>query len=315
MFLRLQAIQHEKVSAFLRTHTAYGHFIGKAVRDFLEKYSPGKQPDFIVSHGHTVFHEPQNGVSFQIGDGASIAAESGLPVISDLRNMDVALDGQGAPIVPIGDKLLFEEYDFLLNLGGIANVTSQQHALAFDICPCNQFLNHFAQKLGYDYDDCGSHARTGTICNNLLDVLAQNAYYKLAAPKSLSNTFSVQEILPIIERASLSPEDALATCSAHIADCIAAAISSLTLPAKTSKMLVTGGGAFNGFLLEQLQEKLCAHSMELCVPDSRLVQFKEALVMALIGALRWRCETNVLCSATGASRDSVGGTIWEGYKK
>ncbi|MBS1615798.1 MAG: anhydro-N-acetylmuramic acid kinase [Bacteroidetes bacterium] len=309
---KLQSIQHESVPDFLRTHVAYGHYIGKTVRDFLKRYSGEKRPDFITSHGHTILHEPQQGVSCQIGDGASIAAETGLPVISDLRNMDMALGGQGAPIVPIGDKLLFKEYDFLLNLGGIANVTVQKEALAFDICPCNQLLNHFAQQLGFDFDDSGNFAKSGRASIELLGVLRKKKYYKRLPPKSLNNEFSILEIIPLIEAENLSPQDALATCSAHISECIAAAIAPYAYRTRPSKMLASGGGAFNKFLLAQIQEQLSEKGIELLVPDARLISFKEALVMALIGALRWRGERNVLSSVTGAQRDSIGGAIWAG---
>jgi anhydro-N-acetylmuramic acid kinase len=307
---RLQSAQSLSVPDFLKMHAAYGHFIGRAIRDFLQEKGEGKKPDFITSHGHTVFHAPRDGVSCQIGDGAAIAAETGIPVICDLRNMDVALGGQGAPIVPIGDRLLFGDYDFLLNLGGIANITIQRPGLAFDVCPCNQLLNHFAQQLGFEFDRDGTHAKQGKASQHLLAALRSEDFYRQPPPKSLANEFSQQNILPRIAAESHSAEDALATCSAHIADSIANAL--LPYLAGSSKMLVTGGGALNGFLVAQLRERLQPTGLEIVVPDERLVQYKEALVMALIGALRWRGEVNVLSTVTGASRDSIGGTIWAG---
>lgn len=306
---RLKTAQHLSVPEFLKTHAAYGHFIGRTVNDFLKEKTNGHRPGFIASHGHTVFHAPQEGVSCQLGDGAAIAAETGLPVISDLRHMDVALGGQGAPIVPIADRLLFGDYDFLLNLGGIANITIQRSGLAFDVCPCNQLLNHYACKLGCDFDADGQHARSGIASQDLLDALAQEAYYMQAPPKSLNNEFSTQRILPRIEAADLSPQDALATCSAHIAASIAQAL--LPYVRKEARLLATGGGAFNSFLMAQLRELLRPHGIGIVVPEERLVQYKEALAMALIGALRWRGEVNVLRTVTGASRDSIGGALWQ----
>jgi anhydro-N-acetylmuramic acid kinase len=309
---KLRSAQTMNVPAFLRMHTEYGHFIGQSINIFLEKHRGGEKVDFIASHGHTVFHEPENGVTYQLCDGASIAAETGIPVISDLRNMDIALRGQGAPIVPIGDKLLFGDYDYLLNLGGIANISIQSRSLAFDICPCNQLLNYYALKTGHVYDDGGQLARTGTVHNDLLDQLGMQAFYQQTPPKSLSNEFSKQQILPQIDEAKLDLPDALATCSMHIVECITAALKPYMQDVKHSRLLVSGGGAFNTFLIEQLSKALKPYNVEVVVPDERLIQYKEALVMALIGALRWRSEVNVLASVTGASFDSIGGAIWSG---
>jgi anhydro-N-acetylmuramic acid kinase len=309
---KLKSAQSLSVPEFLRMHTAYGHFIGESVNTFLEKNSSNRQVDFIVSHGHTVLHEPANGVTYQLCDGAAIAAETGIAVISDLRNMDVALGGQGAPIVPTADRLLFGEYDYLLNLGGIANISIQRLGLAFDICPCNQLLNHYAMKAGLDYDDGGRLARTGKAQRKLQGLLGTKLFYQQAPPKSLSNEFSQHEILPIVDAEKLEPQHALATCTAHIVECITSASKPFFQNAGHSSLLVTGGGAFNTFLIEQLSEALQPYSITVVVPEERLIQYKEALAMALIGALRWRNEVNVLSSVTGAKYDSIGGAIWAG---
>jgi anhydro-N-acetylmuramic acid kinase len=308
---KLKNAQRLSVPEFLRLHTAYGHFVGKTVKAFLEKQN-GQKPDFLVSHGHTVLHEPANSVTCQLCDGAAIAAETGLTVISDLRNADIALGGQGAPIVPIADRLLFGEYDYLLNLGGIANISIQRSGLAFDICPCNQLLNHYAMNAGFDYDDEGALARNGKSAKALQEQLAAQIFYRQAPPKSLSNEFSQMQILPLVDEAMLEPGDALATCTAHIVECIAAAFTPYIQTAQSAKLLVTGGGAFNTFLVEQLIAALRPYSIEVVVPERQLVQYKEALAMALIGVLRWRNEVNVLASVTGARYDSIGGAIWAG---
>lgn len=309
---KLKSAQSLNVPEFLRMHTAYGHFIGASINAFLEKHGNGQKADFVVSHGHTVLHEPANGVTYQLCDGASIAAETGIAVVSDLRNMDVALGGQGAPLVPIADRLLFSEYDYLLNLGGIANISIQRLGLAFDICPCNQLLNHYALKAGFDYDDKGALARKGKAQRELQGQLGTQLFYQQAPPKSLSNEFSQQEILPLVDGANLEPHDALATCTAHIVECIATASKPFMQKTHPSRLLVTGGGAFNTFLIEQLTEALQPFGIEMIVPEERLIQYKEALAMALIGALRCRNEVNVLASVTGAKHDSIGGAIWAG---
>jgi anhydro-N-acetylmuramic acid kinase len=312
---KLKTAQSLTVPQLLRLHTEYGHFIGRSINAFLKEHANAHEADFIVSHGHTILHEPANGVTYQLCDGASIAAETGISVISDLRNMDVALGGQGAPIVPIADRLLFSDYDYLLNLGGIANISIQRLGLAFDICPCNQLLNHYALKAGYDYDDKGALARQGRVEQALQGQLSTHLFYQQSPPKSLSNEFSKEEILPLIDASGFTPEDALANCTAHIIEAIATATKPHTQPSHPTRLLVTGGGAFNVFLIEQLAEALKPFGIETVVPAESLIQYKEALAMALIGALRWRGEVNVLASVTGAKNDSIGGAIWAGSKQ
>jgi anhydro-N-acetylmuramic acid kinase len=308
----LKGARFLSVPEFLKLHTAYGHHIGSLVQDFLAKFSPKEPVDFIASHGHTVFHEPQNSTTYQVGDGAAIAAETGLPVISDLRSLDVALAGQGAPIVPIGDRLLFGQYEYLLNLGGIANVSIQSKGLAFDICPCNQLLDYYAQREGQAYDSGGQLATAGVVHDEMVKTLSQKPFYQKAPPKSLANEYSIKEILPPIDALNLSTRDALATSAEHIAHCIATACASHADASVSTQMLVTGGGAFNTHLISRLRELLQPYSIEIIIPESSLIQYKEALVMALIGALRWQGKPNVLATVTGASYDSIGGAIWSG---
>lgn len=296
---------------FLKLHTAYGRYTGEAVATFMLKHDLEHKVHFIASHGHTVFHEPANNTTFQLGDGATIAAVTNLPVISDLRAMDVALGGHGAPIVPIGDRLLFGEYDYLLNIGGIANITVQSAAnsLAFDICPANQVLNALAGRLGKPMDESGDLARKGRVLPDVLTALENAAYYRLPAPKSLSNTAAMEIAQPALS-SGFDVNDLLHTVSVHIATRVAAAISTYPPSKESPTMLITGGGAFNTLLVEEITRQTQHLGLTITVPDAAVVSNKEALIMALIGALRWREEANVLSSVTGANRDSVAGAIW-----
>ena len=303
-----------EMSGFLKLHTRYGRFIGESVNAFVEKHDLHHKVDFIASHGHTVFHDPANRTSFQIGDGATIAAVTGLPVISDLRSLDVALGGQGAPIVPIGDKLLFGGYDYWLNIGGIANITvlSNEKILAFDVCPANQILNTLAEMLGKKMDEGGEIARRGTLLIDVLSQLNEHPFYKMLPPKSLSNEAARALVFPHLLESQQNQEDLLRTVVQHIAEQVAEAVKNFPHNKEQATMLITGGGAFNDFLVEEIQKHVAKYNVATEIPDEKVVKFKEAIVMALIGALRWREETNVLSNVTGASRDSIGGALWMG---
>ena len=302
------------VHDFLKLHTRYGRYIGESVSEFIEKYDLGHKVHFIASHGHTVFHEPENKTTCQVGDGAAIAAATGLPVISDLRAMDVALGGQGAPIVPVGDKLLFHEYDYLLNIGGIANITIKHgdSLLAFDVCPANQVLNVLAAREGKNMDENGAMAAKGILLVNLLDELNNAAYYRQQPPKSLSNEAAQDLVFPKLLESENNNFDLLATATQHIAEQITEAVNAYPHGKEQARLLATGGGAFNTYLIDQLRDLLAPMNVAVVVPDANVVKYKEALVMALIGTLRWREEANVLRSVTGAARDSVGGALWLG---
>lgn len=297
------------VPDFLRLHTRFGRWMGEQVNQFITDNHLEHIIHFIASHGHTVFHDPKNNTSTQIGDGASLSAITGLPSITDLRNVDVALNGQGAPIVPIADRLFFNEFNFCLNLGGIANVTiNDESPIAFDICPANQLLDHYAQLLGRKYDEQGILASSGKVNERVLKDLNCLEFYKISPPKSLSNDFSKQ-LFNFALSSSLSEIDALATFSAHIVSQIKKAIEPFSNNNK-QKMLVTGGGAFNTQLIQELSKVLSTLNIEVIIPDADMVKQKEAVAMALIGVLRWREEINVLSSVTGASRSSIGGALW-----
>jgi anhydro-N-acetylmuramic acid kinase len=293
-------------------HAEYGHYIGGEVNKFIDENKLHYQVALIASHGHTTFHIPEKKMTGQLGDGAAIAAETQLPVVTDLRAMDIAFGGQGAPIVPIGEKLLLGNYDFFLNLGGIANISHNdpQRYTAFDICPANRVLNMLVNELGKEYDDGGQIAATGNINTALLEKLNALEYYQQPFPKSLANDFGTDIVYPMIKNEHIEIKDAVRTYTEHITFQIANVINSL----KNPKLLATGGGGFNTFLIQRLSNSLKELNVEVIVPDKKLVNFKEALIMAFIGVLRWRQEYNVLSSVTGATRDSIGGALWTGQE-
>ena len=314
---RLSSATQLSAREYLLLDTAYGHYIGSSVNRFIEENGLAYQVQLIASHGHTVFHLPEHKMTAQLGDGAAIAAATGINTVTDLRALDVALGGQGAPIVPVGERLLFSSYGLLLNLGGIANITLQltPSPIAWDICPANRVLNLLAEKAGRSYDENGSLARSGQVDNGLLSELNEFDYYKRPAPKSLANEFGTGEVYPMIGSKGLSPNDALATYTLHIAEQVKRAILHQVTdpsPLHGTQMLVTGGGAHNIWLVESIQAQLDDLGIRVNVPDSLTVDFKEALIMALIGVLRWREEDNVLSSVTGAKRSSIGGAMWMG---
>lgn len=305
-------------------HVDYGHYLGEQVNRFIEEKNLYYQVALVASHGHTVFHLPGRRMTAQVGDGAAIAAETKLPVVSDLRALDVAFGGQGAPIVPIGEKLLLGEYDLFLNLGGIANISVNSHAadqsdvIAFDVCPANRVLNMLANDAVMEYDDEGRIAASGKTDGKLLEELNVLEYYQLNYPKSLDNDFGTEIVYPMIKNEGIRTNHALRTYTEHIVTQIKNAFANLVKVKPKSqnlKLLVTGGGAFNTFLVERLKEELKKLGIDIIIPDQHLVQYKEALIMALIGVLRWREKTNVYSSVTGAERDSVGGALWMGQEQ
>lgn len=296
-------------------HTAFGHYLAEQVNSFIEAYSLQHKVDLVSSHGHTSFHHPLQRMTAQLGDGAALAAGTGLPVVSDLRAMDIALGGQGAPIVPIGEKLLLSQYEWLLNLGGIANLSARRgdEYIAFDVCPANRVLNMLAGTVGKEYDEGGRMAAAGQVHEALLQELDALDYYALPHPKSLDNGFGTDTVYPMVSKRNLSVEDALRTYAAHICAQIVRAVRAVQPePAGGQRLLVTGGGALNDFLVQELQQALESVGVELVIPDKNLIQYKEAVIMGLIGVLRWREEPNVLSSVTGARYNSIGGALWLG---
>lgn len=313
---RLSSATDLSAREYLLLHTAYGRYLGQEVLRFIEENELQYKVALVASHGHTTFHMPERKMTAQLGDGAALAAVTNLPVVTDLRSLDIAFGGQGAPVVPIGEKLLFSGYDYFLNIGGIANISMNAgDYIAFDICAANRVLNLLALQEGLAFDENGQLAAAGRLNQGLLDQLNMLGYYGQAYPKSLANDFGTDTVFPLITASGLSTADALHTYVEHIALQIRNAVTSLpNHPSPVSRMLVTGGGALNGYLVGKISEQLDGLGIEIVVPEKKLVQYKEALVMALMGVLRWREENNVLSSVTGAARDSVGGAMWMGME-
>ena len=313
-------------------HTDYGKFTGEKVNEFIEKFGLHHKVNLIASHGHTTFHLPEKRMTHQLGDGAAIAAETQLPVVSDLRSMDIAFGGQGAPIVPIGEKLLFPEYHYFLNIGGIANISvnnkptmptgrqannpdfysDKNEMIAFDICAANRVLNLLAAERNLDYDEDGKMAATGKVDDDLLQKLNSLDYYFHPYPKSLANSFGTDIVFPLIKDFSLSTEDSMATYVEHVSLQIKNALLPYFTNVEIQQLMITGGGAFNKFLVKRISAQLKQINFEIFIPEDEVVIYKEALIMALLGTLRWREQYTVLSSVTGASRNSIGGAMWLG---
>ena len=291
--------------AFQQLHVDYGFYLGQRVSDFIIKNNV--QADFVASHGHTIFHQPEKRLTVQIGNGSSIASKCKLPVVCDFRALDVALGGQGAPLVPIGDRLLFSGFDFCLNLGGFANV-SYEHKdkrIAYDICPVNIVMNALCERIGKPYDEDGAMAKEGMISHYLLNELNQLIFYKIMpnSPKSLGKEWVIANVDPLLELYELSDADVLRTFCEHIAFQIAKSLNDKP----KGKLLITGGGAYNTFLMQCIQQQM---KHEIVVPDKKTIEFKEALIFAFLGTLRMRNEINCLKSVTGAFTDSCCGAVY-----
>lgn len=318
---RLANLSQQDALIFAKTHTYFGHYMAELVQGFLKKHQID-QLDAIASHGHTIFHDPSRRLTVQIGDGAALAAQTGYTTICDFRTQDVALNGEGAPLAPLVEQHLLGGYDFYLNLGGIANVSApvDNKWIAFDCCPANQVLNGLAAELGAPYDNAGAWARSGQVLPELLTQAAQFEFYHQPYPKSLGNSWIQQEVLPLYKAATGSWQDKLATACEHIAICIADSLQQIIEQEQRSKeqpfrVLTTGGGAFNHYLMESIQaycERL--YPIELYCPSEELICYKEALLMALLGVLRLEKQPNSLASVTGAARNTINGAIYYGAK-
>ncbi|MBK6346019.1 MAG: anhydro-N-acetylmuramic acid kinase [Bacteroidales bacterium] len=284
-------------------NTEFGHWIGEKCRIFIN--GEKKLPQLIASHGHTIFHRPDKKMTLQIGSGAAIAAETGIITVSDFRSMDVALGGNGAPLVPIGDNLLFGGYSACVNIGGFANLSWKKNGqrLAWDICPANFILNREAEKLGLNMDQSGMIARKGNMDQQLLDRMNELPFYRQPGPKSLGREWTETNLLPLIETSALPVESVLRTCTEHIAIQVSHALQA----AEGGEALFTGGGAHNTFLMERIE---ALSPVKTVIPDKETVDFKEALIFALLGVLRLQEVNNCLAEVTGAIRNSCGGAVY-----
>lgn len=289
-------------------NNTYGEWLGTQAKKFIKEND--LKVNFIASHGHTTHHQPENGLTYQIGSGQHLANKSEHKVVCDFRTNDIALGGQGAPLVPIGDRLFFSSYDFCLNLGGISNISFEKdgNRIAYDIGLANMILNYITQKVNLQFDKGGKLASTGKVNTSILQQLNALDYFKLPYPKSTGFEWFSKEVVPILEANEDSIENLLHTSIHHLCEQIAKQVKKNTFKSK-STLLVTGGGALNNFLITTLQKKLGSKT-EVIVPSKKLIENKEALIFALMGALRIERETNVLSSVTGAKRDSSSGVVY-----
>lgn len=283
-------------------NVSYTNFLGKLVDDFIQQHAITGL-DAVCSHGHTVLHQPNLGYTLQIGNLPLLADLVKLPVVCDFRVQDVALGGQGAPLVPIGDQHLFAAYDQCINLGGFSNISMIEDGkrISFDICPVNVLLNPIALELGFAYDDKGELAKSGEIHSELLQQLNALSFYQQKAPKSLGMEWILKEFHPILNFYSISRTDLLRTLVEHIAIQIASVLK------ENSKALFTGGGSYHQFLIERIAFYVPLVQIE--IPEPKIIDFKEALIFGFLGVLKLRNEVNVLKSVTGASKDHSSGII------
>lgn len=287
----------------------FGKWIGTQLKKFVE--SNKLEVDLIASHGHTVHHRPDQGITVQIGDGAQIAMQTGIKTICDFRTLDVSLGGQGAPLVPIGDQLLFSEYEFCLNLGGISNISFEDQQgvrKAFDVSIANMLLNYLSQKIGLEYDSQGHLARSGSLDIRLLNRLNELDFYSQDGPKSIGYEWFVQEVKPLFDASPLSIEDQLHTASIHIAYQLVKIIKEYHR-VERSKLLITGGGAYNDYLIEMIEKGL-GTCVEVVLPNKELISYKEALIFGFMGLLKELNQNNCLSSVTGALRDCCAGKVF-----
>ncbi|MFZ2323515.1 MAG: anhydro-N-acetylmuramic acid kinase [Ignavibacteriaceae bacterium] len=302
---KLASAQLMDAFSYARFNSDYGICLGQRIKKFIDKHSI--KPDLIASHGHTIFHQPAIRFTAQIGSGACIASETGVDTVCDFRTSDVALYGQGAPLVPIGDRYLFSDYDYCLNLGGFSNISFEENdqRIAYDICPVNYVLNHYMRSIGKDFDKDGKTARSGKINKGLLEDLNKLSFYSQSGPKSLGREDVEKDFIPLIDFYKLSLEDKLATFCEHIAIQIGNTI-------KNGKVIVTGGGAFNNYLIERMQKVTpqCVYH----IPDEQTINFKEALIFAFLGALYLYDIPNCLASVTGARHNNIGGALYKAIK-
>jgi anhydro-N-acetylmuramic acid kinase len=282
----------------------YTNLLGNIISEFITKNNLSNL-DAVCSHGHTILHQPENGFTLQIGNLHEIAKITNEKVVCNFRVQDVLFGGQGAPLVPIGDKILFSEFDYCLNLGGFSNISFEKNneRIAFDISPVNTVLNYYANTLGLEYDNKGKISESGNINAALFDELNTLDFYQKAYPKSLGFEFVKETVLPILESYSISTEDKMRTFTEHIAFQIGK-----ILQQKTGRLLITGGGVYNEFLIERIKNYL--PTIDVNISDEKTIQFKEALIFALLGVLKLRNEINVLASVTGATHNHSSGEVF-----
>ena len=298
----LQKAMHFSSEDLALLNTQYGLFVGELACDFIKRNQLQKI-DFIASHGHTILHQPDKGVTLQVGDGQVIANVTKQQVVCDFRSQDVLHGGQGAPLVPIGDELLFSNYDFCLNLGGFSNISYLEKGkrIAFDVCPVNIVLNAYAHQLGVEFDDAGTLSSRGSLNTLLLEKLNSLNYYNEKPPKSLGLEWVKEHVFPLIDRLETDVLSVLRTFVEHIAVQISQVIQ------KNNSVLITGGGVFNSFLIKRIE---AISGTKILLPKKELIEYKEALIFALLGFLKLCDRVNCLSSVTGAKKDHSTGVVF-----
>ena len=295
----------------LKLEVDFSKFCAGAINDLIKRKK--LQVDYICSHGHTVFHFPEDGYTLQIGKGSIIAESTGVPCIVDIRANDIAQGGQGAPVAPIVEQYLYPGYDYYFNLGGIANVSYHKDQIisSIDSCPCNQVLNHVMAELGKAYDDKGKLARSGVVSMTLLEEWKRLDYFAQPFPKSMDNSWVQEIFIPIMVHHGLSHADRLATMVEFAALQLASDCEALSGSTEDPcKGLITGGGGFNDYLVERMQAHVSAYGLELDLPDDKTINFKEAILIALMDHLRINEQASTIPTVTGAQKETIGGAIY-----
>ena len=284
----------------------YTDYLAETILNFLKEHEIAKvDVEAICSHGHTVWHRPENGLTIQIGNLSALAKKTGVKVVCDFRVQDVELGGQGAPLVPIGDQMLFKEFDYCLNLGGFANISLEMNKtrIAYDICAVNTVLNFLSQELGHEFDEDGNIAASGTINDFLLNQFNEINFYKQPPPKSLGVEWVAKNVVPLLAASKISIKDKISTYTYHVGQQIAHHLKGND----SKKVLITGGGAFNATLIKYIQSM---SEVKVVIPSAKIIEYKEALIFGFLGVLRMRKEINVIKSVTGASKSHSSGKIY-----
>jgi anhydro-N-acetylmuramic acid kinase len=312
---RLSALPQQNALSFAQTDIYFSYYMGELLNSFTKKYKID-QIDFVASHGHTVFHDPSRRYSIQIGNGNALAATIGKTVVCDFRMQDIALNGEGAPLAPLADAYLFPGFDFYMNIGGIANISAKckDKWVAFDFSPASQIFNFLANQLGMPYDEDGKIARTGKPNFEFLADLQSADYYCKPYPKSMGNEWIAKEVLPLFSASGLTIETQMATAVELFVNECGRAIDMIckkeNFKKEKIKMLLSGGSAHNCFLVEQLGLKLASRNVEIILPDKSIINFKEAMLIALLGLLRIEAVPNSMPAVTGAKKASINGGVY-----
>lgn len=304
-FKKLQALTQNTLRELEAIDMDYTAFLSQTIKQFITKHNL-VDIDAVCSHGHTALHQPEKGLTYQIGNLEFLSDLLETTVVCDFRTQDVDFGGQGAPLVPIGDELLFSEFDFCINLGGFANVSTRiaSERIAFDICPVNIVLNKYVRTLGFDFDDAGKIAESGTLNPRLLEQLNALEFYRQPHPKSLGLEWTEAEVFSVIDKFKLPVNAILNTVVEHIAIQISQVITTVESPS----VLMTGGGVYNSYLLSRIE---ALSNLKVTIPKPEIIEFKEALIFGLLGVLRMRNEVNCLQSVTGAQRNHSSGKIYK----